>query len=92
MVRVTFCIGGYPPKELKRRADVVLSYANSEIEVGVVTGEASRHFYGMTPTEIQLVAPAFIDAARRVEKDKISFPLCSCFSPPPTVVEMDLYE
>jgi allantoin racemase len=66
---VAFCIGGYPPEEFKRRADVALSYANAEIEVGIVRVEASPYFYGMTPTEIQLVAPAFIDAYRCAEKD-----------------------
>ncbi|MGH7809613.1 MAG: aspartate/glutamate racemase family protein, partial [Candidatus Binatia bacterium] len=69
MIRVAFCIGGYPPEEFNRRADVALSYANAEIEVGIIRVEASPYFYGMTPTEIQLVAPAFIDAYRRAEKD-----------------------
>mgnify|MGYP003446190749 CR=1 FL=1 len=61
MVRVAFVIGGYPPEEHKRRADVALSYATAEIQVGIVEVAASPYFYGMTPTEIQLVAPAFID-------------------------------
>jgi len=69
MVRVAFCIGGYPPEEFKRRADLALSYANAEIQVGIINVEASPYFYGITPTEIQLVAPAFIDAYRRAEKE-----------------------
>jgi len=69
MIRVAFCIGGYPPEEYKRRADLALSYRNSEIEVGIIRVEASPYFYGITPTEIQLVAPAFIDAYRRAEKE-----------------------
>lgn len=69
MIRVAFCIGGYPPEEFKRRADLALSYANSEIEVGIINVEASPYFYGITPTEIQLVAPAFINAYRRAEKE-----------------------
>jgi allantoin racemase len=68
MIRVGFVIGGYPPEEHKRRADVALSYATAEIQVGIVDVAASPYFYGMTPTEIQLVAPAFIDALR-AEKD-----------------------
>ncbi len=68
MIRVAFCIGGYPPEEYKRRAEVALSYGDSEVEVGIVRVEASPYFYGMTPTEIQLVAPAFIDAYRRAER------------------------
>jgi allantoin racemase len=69
MIRVAFVIGGYPPEEHKRRADVALSYSTAEIQVGIVDVAASPYFYGMTPTEIQLVAPAFIDAFKRAEKD-----------------------
>jgi Asp/Glu/hydantoin racemase len=69
VIRIAFCIGGYPPAEYKRRADVALSYADSEIEVGIIRVEASPYFHGITPTEIQLVAPAFIDAYRRAEKE-----------------------
>jgi allantoin racemase len=69
MTRVAFCIGGYPPEEHKRRADVALSYSTSEIQVGIVDVAASPYFHGMTPTEIQFVAPAFIDAYRRAEKE-----------------------
>ena len=42
---------------------------NAEIQVGIINVEASPYFYGITPTEIQLVAPAFIDAYRRAEKE-----------------------
>ena len=69
MIRVAFCIGGYPPGEFKRRADLALSYATAEVEVGIINVEASPYFYGITPTEIQLVAPAYIDAYRRAEKE-----------------------
>ena len=69
MIRVAFVIGGYPPEEHKRRADVALSYSTAEIQVGIVDVAASPYFYGMTPTEIQLVAPAFIDAFKRAEKE-----------------------
>src|SRR5438309_10564052 len=69
MIRVAFCIGGYPPEEFKRRADLALSYSTSEIEIGILNVEASPYFYGITPAEIQLVAPAFIDAYRRAERE-----------------------
>src|SRR5438552_5143189 len=69
MIRVGFVIGGYPPEEHKRRADVALSYSTAEIQVGIVDVEASPYFYGMTPTEIQLVAPAFIESFKRAEKE-----------------------
>jgi allantoin racemase len=69
MIRVAFVIGGYPPEEFKRRADVALSYSTDDIQVGIVEVAASPYFYGMTPAEIQLVAPAFIDSFRRAEKE-----------------------
>ncbi len=68
MLRVAFVIGGYPPEEYQRRADVARSYSTSEIEVGIVDTKASPYFYGMTPTEIQLVAPAYIESFRQAEK------------------------
>ncbi|MGE5302410.1 MAG: aspartate/glutamate racemase family protein [Alphaproteobacteria bacterium] len=69
MLRIAFVIGGYPPEEYKRRADVARSYSNSEIEVGIIDTKASPYFYGITPTEIQLVAPAYIESFRRAEKE-----------------------
>src|SRR2546428_12117982 len=69
MIRVGFVIGGYPPEEHKRRADVALSYSTAEIQVGIVDVAATPYFYGMTPTEIQLVAPAFIESFKRAEKE-----------------------
>ena len=79
MIRVGFVIGGYPPEEHKRRADVALSYSTAEIQVGIVDVAASPYFYGMTPTEIQLVAPAFIESFRRAEKEGYDavVPLCT---------------
>lgn len=68
MLRIAFVIGGYPPEEYQRRADVARSYSTSEIEVGIVDTQASPYFYGMTPTEIQLVAPAYIESFRQAEK------------------------
>ncbi len=68
MVRIAFVIGGYPPEEYQRRADVARSYSTSEIEVGIIDTQASPYFYGMTPTEIQLVAPAYIESFRQAEK------------------------
>ncbi len=69
MIRVAFVIGGYPPEEYKRRADIACSYSTSEIEVGIIDTNASPYFYGITPTEIQLVAPAYIESFRRAEKE-----------------------
>jgi len=69
MIRVAFVIGGYPPAEHKRRADVALSYSTPDIQVAIVGVEASPYFYGMTPAEIQLVAPAFIESFKRAAKE-----------------------
>jgi allantoin racemase len=69
VIRVAFAIGGYPPEEHKRRADLALSYSTPEVQVGIINVEASPYFYGITPAEIQLVAPAFIDAYRRAENE-----------------------
>src|SRR5215467_9551839 len=69
MIRVAFVIGGYPPEEHKRRADVALSYSTQEVQVGIVDVAASPYFYGMTPAEIQWVAPAFIESFKRAEKE-----------------------
>lgn len=69
MIRVAFVIGGYPPEEFKRRADVAVSYSTQEIQVGILEVAATPYFYGMTPAEIQLVAPAFIESFRRAEKE-----------------------
>jgi allantoin racemase len=69
MIRVAFVIGGYPPAEHKRRADVARSYSTPDIQVGIVGVEASPYFYGMTPAEIQLVAPAFIESFKRAAKE-----------------------
>src|ERR1041384_1418673 len=69
MIRVAFVIGGYPPEEYKRRADVARSYSTSEIEVGIVDTKASPYFYGITPAEIQMVTPAYIESYRQAEKE-----------------------
>jgi allantoin racemase len=69
MIRVAFVIGGYPTEEYKRRADVARSYSTSEIEVGIVDTKASPYFYGITPTEIQLVTPAYIESYKQAEKE-----------------------
>ena len=69
MIRIAFVIGGYPPEEYKRRADVARSYSTSEIEVGIIDTKASPYFYGIAPTEIQVVTPAYIESYRQAEKE-----------------------
>lgn len=69
MIRVAFVIGGYPPEEYKRRADVACSYSTAEIEVGIVDTKASPYLYGITPAEVQLVAPAFIESFKQAERE-----------------------
>jgi allantoin racemase len=69
MIRIAFVIGGYPPEEYKRRADIARSYGNAEIDVGIIDTKASPYFYGITPAEIQLVAPAYIESFRQAERE-----------------------
>src|SRR5262245_26581440 len=69
MMRVAFVIGGYPPEEYKRRADVARAYSTTEIEVGIIDTKASPYFYGITPAEIQIVTPAYIESFKQAEKE-----------------------
>jgi allantoin racemase len=68
MVKVAFVIGHYPPEELKRRTDVALSYATKDIEVGIVPVKAAPFIVGLSPAEIQLAGPAFIETFVEAEK------------------------
>src|ERR1700676_2806895 len=67
MLRIAYVVGEYPPEERKRRMDTALAYATPEIEVGIVPVGASP-YYGLTPAEVQLVAPLFIAAYREAER------------------------
>ena len=69
MVRVAFVVGDYPSEESTRREQVALSYANSEVQVGIIRAPITPYFHGMTQTEMTLVAPAVIDAFHRAEKE-----------------------
>src|SRR5215468_9910498 len=67
-VRVAFVIGQYPPEERKRREEVALSYATPEIEIGIISTSASPYIHGMSPADIQMAAPYFIEAFREAER------------------------
>ena len=54
MVRVAFVIGEYPGGENNRREQVALSYANSEVEVGIIKAPVTPYFHGMTQTEMTI--------------------------------------
>lgn len=69
MIRVAFVVGEYPPEERKRRVDAALAYASAEVEVGIVSVPASPYIHGLSPAEIQLVAPVFIEAYRQAERE-----------------------
>jgi allantoin racemase len=69
MVRVAFVVGDYPSEESTRREQVALSYANSEVEVGIIRAPITPYFYGMTQTEMTLVAPTVIEAFVRAQKE-----------------------
>jgi hypothetical protein len=40
-IRVAYVIGEYPPDERKRREDAALSYASTEVEVGILSVKAT---------------------------------------------------
>src|SRR3990172_9920211 len=68
MIRVAFIMGDYPAEEYKRRADVALSYSSQEVEVGILSVPATA-YYGLSPGEIQIAAPCFIEAYRQAERE-----------------------
>ena len=67
-IRVAFVIGQYPPEERKLREQVALSYATPEIEIGILSTPASPYIRGMSPTDIQMAAPLFIEAFCEAER------------------------
>jgi hypothetical protein len=62
-IRIAFVIGQYPPDQRLLREQAALSYASPEIEIGIVSTPVSPYIHGMSPTEIQLAAPAYIEAS-----------------------------
>ena len=67
--RVAFLIGDYPGEERERREQVARSYATDAIEVGIVPVVGiTAYKAGNSPAELQLVAPAFINAFRAAEQ------------------------
>jgi allantoin racemase len=68
MIRVAFIIGDYPPEERRLREDVAKSYSTPEVEVGILS-VAPSPYGGLTPAEIQLVAPYFHAAYLQAERE-----------------------
>ena len=69
-MRIAFLIGDYPGEERERRETVALSYSTREIEVGIVPVIGITAYQrGNSPAELQLAAPAFIEAFRRAEAE-----------------------
>jgi allantoin racemase len=69
MIRVAFVVGEYPPEEQKRRESTALAYSSQEVQVGIVHVGATPYIHGLTPAELSLVVPPFLDAYRRAEKE-----------------------
>jgi hypothetical protein len=67
-IRIAFVIGRYPPEERQRREQVALSYATPEIDIGIISTPASPYIRGMSPADIQMAAPSFIEAFREAER------------------------
>ena len=68
MIRVAFIIGDYPPEERRLREDTAKSFSTAEVEVGILS-VAPSPFGGLTPAEIQLVAPYFHAAYLQAERE-----------------------
>ena len=68
MIRVAFVIGDYPPEERRLREDVAKSYSSADVDVGIISVKPSP-FGGLTPAEIQLVAPYFHAAYLQAERE-----------------------
>jgi allantoin racemase len=68
MVKVAFVIGDYPPDERRKREDVALSYSSADVEVGIISVKATPYIHDLSPAEVYLVVPAFIDAFREAER------------------------
>src|SRR5262249_4501475 len=68
MIRVAFMIGEYPPEQRRLREEVAKSYSSSEVEVGILSVKPSP-YGGLTPAEIQLVAPYFHAAFLEAERE-----------------------
>jgi allantoin racemase len=68
MIRVAFIIGDYPPAERRLREDTAKSFSTAEVDVGIIS-VAPSPFGGLTPAEIQLVAPYFHAAYLQAERE-----------------------
>ena len=68
MIRVAFVIGDYPPEERRIRENVAKSYSTPELDVGIISVTPSP-YGGLTPAEIQLVAPYFHAAYLQAERE-----------------------
>src|SRR5947207_8722447 len=68
MIRVAFIIGDYPPEERRLRENVARSFSTAEVEVGILS-VAPSPYGGLTPAEIQLVAPYFHAAFLAAERE-----------------------
>ena len=67
-IRIAFVIGEYPSEERQHREQVALSYATQEIEIGIISTPTSPYIRGMSPADIQMAAPSFIEAFREAER------------------------
>jgi allantoin racemase len=68
VVRIAFVIGTYPPEEQERRESVAASYATADVEIGIIRVSASPYVKNVGATEIELVAPDFIEAYRKAQE------------------------
>lgn len=69
MAKIAYIIGAYPGEERERRAAVARSYTSPGIEVGILYVEVTPYVHGLTPADIEMVNPTFIDAYKRAEAE-----------------------
>lgn len=69
MVKIAYIIGAYPGEERERRAAVARSYSSAEIDVGIIYVEVTPYVHGLSPADIEMVNPAFLEAYRQAETE-----------------------
>ncbi|HVR33088.1 MAG TPA: aspartate/glutamate racemase family protein [Acidimicrobiia bacterium] len=68
-MRIAFVMGEYPGAEFERRAEKARSYSGPDLDVDVLKVGVSPYRGLMTPMEVQMAAPLFIEAYRRAERE-----------------------
>jgi allantoin racemase len=68
-MRIAMIVGSYPAAEKKRRADVILSYARDDAEIGLVEISPSPYVPGFGSGPTVSAVPAFVAGCRQAEQE-----------------------